>query len=195
MKISEFTKNIDITENVLSKEEHKKLLDYTLSINSWESQPWGVKFYISQRMPDEIVDLLNKVFMIAYQKCTDRYNANLRVFERREPHLIKFDTNYSMNKHVDTTGDFAVIYYVNDDYKGGEINFPEFNLKIKPNANSFIMFPSNDDYLHEVLENTEKERYSSTLWFNFEGTEYRGDINERVGTENTVREQRKLEEN
>lgn len=192
MKISEFINNIKVIENVLSEEEHQKLLDYTLNINSWQSQPWGVKFYVSKDMPNEIVDSLDKVFRIAYQKCTDQYNAQLRVFEKSEVHLIKFDIGYSMNKHVDTTGDFAVIYYINDDYEGGEINFPEFNLKIKPNANSFIMFPSNDDYLHEVLTNTGKDRYSSTLWFNFEGSKYRGNINEIEGTANTIRAERKI---
>lgn len=169
---------IQVTENVLSKEEHQKLLDYAISINSWQIQPWGVKFFVSKEMPDEIVDILDKVFRIAYKKCTDLYNAKLRVFERSEVHLIKFDEGYTMNKHVDTAGDFATIYYINDDYQGGEINFPDFNLKIKPKANSFITFPSNQDYLHEVLENTVKERYSSTLWFNFEGSVYRGNINE-----------------
>jgi predicted 2-oxoglutarate/Fe(II)-dependent dioxygenase YbiX len=46
-----------------------------------------------------------------------------------------------------------------------------YNLKIKPKANSFITFPSNSDYWHEVLKNTVKERYSSTLWFKFVGSE------------------------
>jgi predicted 2-oxoglutarate/Fe(II)-dependent dioxygenase YbiX len=64
----------------------------------------------------------------------------------------------------------ASVYYINDDYTGGEINFPDHNLKIKPKANSFITFPSNSDYWHEVLENTGKERYSSTLWFHFDGS-------------------------
>jgi Rps23 Pro-64 3,4-dihydroxylase Tpa1-like proline 4-hydroxylase len=75
-----------------------------------------------------------------------------------------------MNEHADTAGDFAVIYYLNDDYEGGEIHFMDHNLKIKPKANSFVTFPSNADYWHEVLENTNKERYSATQWFKFNGS-------------------------
>ena len=131
--------NIQITENVLSKEEHKQLLDYTINVNSWETQPWGVKILLSKEMPEEIINILEKIFKIAHKKCT--------------------------------AGDFATIYYINDDYEGGEINFMDHNLKIKPKANSFITFPSNSDYWHEVLENTVKERYSSTLWFKFVGSE------------------------
>lgn len=170
--------NIHVIENVLSKEEHDQLLNYVININSWQTQPWGVKFFVSKEMPKEIVDMLEKVFRIAYQKCVDLYDVELRVFEREEVHLIKFEIGYKMNEHVDTTGDFAAIYYINDDYKGGEINFPWHNLKIKPKSNSFIIFPSNQEYLHEVLENTDKERYSSTLWFNFKNSTYRGNINQ-----------------
>jgi hypothetical protein len=162
--------NIQITENVLSKEEHKKLLDYATGSDHWETQPWGVKFIVSREMPEEIVDMLEKIFTIAYKKSIDFYNVDLRVFEKTAIPLIKFEKGYKMNEHADTTGDIAAIYYLNDDYEGGEINFMDFNLKIKPKANSFIIFPSNADYWHEVLENTIKERYSSTLWFQFTGS-------------------------
>ena len=162
--------NIQVTENVLSKEEHKRLLEYAIGIDSWETQPWGVKFFLSGGMPEDIVDMLEKIFITASKKCTDLYSVELNPIERKNLHLIRFEKGYSMNEHADTAGDFAAIYYINDDYEGGEINFPDHNLKIKPKANSFVTFPSNKDYWHEVLENTEKERYSSTLWFHFAGS-------------------------
>lgn len=178
--------NIQITENVLSEEEHKKLLDYVVSIDGWHKQPWGVEFFNSEKgMASEIADTLDKVFRIAFQKCTDKHSVNLRVFKKAEVHLVRFQKDFYMNKHVDTAGDFAVIYYINDNYEGGEINFPWHDLKIKPKANSFITFPSNEHYLHEVLKNS-ADRYSSTLWFNIEGTPYRGNINEVEGTSKTV---------
>lgn len=162
--------NIQVTENVLSQEEHKQLLDYVTSVDSWQVQPWGVKVLIPQEMPKEIVKMLDKVFMIAYQKCIEVYGVKLYPFENKKIPLVKFEKNYKMNEHADTTGDFAVIYYINDDYDGGEINFMDHNLKIKPKSNSFVTFPSNEDYWHEVLENTEKERYSATNWFKYDGS-------------------------
>lgn len=178
--------NIQITENVLSKEEHSKLLSYVSSVNGWHKQPWGVEYFNSEKgMSEDISDILYKIFQIAFKKCENSYNAKLRIFQKKEVHLVKFQKDFNMNKHVDTAGDFAVIYYINDDYTGGEINFPWHELKIKPKANSFITFPSNQHYLHEVLPNS-TNRYSSTLWFNFQGTSYRGDINEKEGTAKTV---------
>jgi hypothetical protein len=163
-------KNIQVTENVLSIEEHKQLLDYAISVDSWQVQPWGVKVLPPQGMPKEIVTILDKVFMLAYQKCVELYTVKLYPFENEKVPLVKFEKNYKMNEHADTTGDFAAIYYINDDYDGGEINFMDHNLKIKPKSNSFVTFPSNADYWHEVLENTGKERYSATNWFKYDGS-------------------------
>jgi len=178
--------NIQTVENVLSKEEHKKLLDYVVNVDGWYKQPWGVEFFNSEKgMSSEIADILDRVFRIAFQKCTDTHNVKLRVFKKSEVHLVRFQKDFYMNKHIDTAGDFAVIYYINEDYEGGEINFPWHDLKVKPKANSFIMFPSNKHYLHEVLKNS-ANRYSSTLWFNFEDSSYRGNINDIEGTAKTV---------
>jgi hypothetical protein len=162
--------NIQVEENILSEQDHGKLLQYVLSIDSWETQPWGVRFVASHNISKEIVDILEKVFKIAHKKCIDSYSVELNPFENKQIPLIRFEKGYSMNEHADTTGDFAALYYINDDYKGGEINFMDHGLKIKPKANSLITFPSNADYWHEVLENTEKERYSSTVWFHLAGS-------------------------
>ena len=162
--------NIQITENILSIDEHKQLLDYSIGVDSWITQPWGVKVLPPQKMTEEINNILDKVFITAHQKCIDFYNADLYPFHNNETPLVKFEKNYKMNEHADTTGDFAAIYYINDDYEGGEINFMDHNLKIKPKANSFVTFPSNSDYWHEVLENTGKERYSATQWFKYAGS-------------------------
>jgi predicted 2-oxoglutarate/Fe(II)-dependent dioxygenase YbiX len=162
--------NIQITENILSKEEHRRLLDYTESIDSWQTQPWGVKVISPTELTEEIVRMLDKIFLLAHKKCTDFYNADLYPFKSGYAGLVRFEKNYKMNEHADTAGDFAAIYYLNDDYEGGELHFMDYNLKIKPKANSFVTFPSNADYWHEVLENTGKERYSATQWFKFSGS-------------------------
>jgi predicted 2-oxoglutarate/Fe(II)-dependent dioxygenase YbiX len=41
-----------------------------------------------------------------------------------------------------------VLIYLNDDYEGGEIEFVNFDIKIKPKAGTLIMFPSNYPYSH-----------------------------------------------
>jgi Rps23 Pro-64 3,4-dihydroxylase Tpa1-like proline 4-hydroxylase len=170
INIKKSVSNIQIIENILSKEEHKKLLDYAENIDSWRVQPWGVKVFEPEDVAKEFSEILDKIFMLAYKSCVNFYGVDLYPFKNGEIPLIKFEKGYKMNEHADTAGDFAVIYYLNDDYDGGEINFMDYNLKIKPKANSFVTFPSNSDYWHEVLENIGKERYSATKWFKFNGS-------------------------
>lgn len=56
----------------------------------------------------------------------------------------------------------TAILYLNDDYVGGEISFPEQNLVIKPKPGSVVIFKSNT--LHEVLPITEGSRYMTQTY-------------------------------
>jgi hypothetical protein len=56
-----------------------------------------------------------------------------------------------------------MVYYANDDYEGGELEFIYFNnLKIKPNAGELLIFPSNYLFVHKVNPITKGEKYAAT---------------------------------
>ena len=99
--------NIRVVENILSKDEHEQLLEYAINADSWQTQPWGVKFIVSTQMPEKISNILNNVFALAHQECTNFYNVKLYSFENNQVPLIKFEEGYSMNEHADTAGDIA----------------------------------------------------------------------------------------
>jgi len=68
--------------------------------------------------------------------------------------LNRYDSGQAMGPHYDgQDGDsnlkYSFVTYLNDDYEGGEINFPNQNLTIKPKAGSLVMFPSQKPYIHE----------------------------------------------
>jgi hypothetical protein len=52
---------------------------------------------------------------------------------------------------------FTIILYINDNYEGGEIHFPNENVTIKPDAGSVLIFPSN--LIHEVKTVISGNRY------------------------------------
>jgi predicted 2-oxoglutarate/Fe(II)-dependent dioxygenase YbiX len=70
------------------------------------------------------------------------------------------------------------MYYPNDDYDGGEIVFPDYDLKIKPKPNSLIMFPGNENYLHGVLEVLKGFRHTFQVSFIFSGSTFVGPTTE-----------------
>jgi hypothetical protein len=44
----------------------------------------------------------------------------------------------------------SMVYYPNDDYEGGELEFLHFGVKIKPKAKQLFLFPSGFSYEHKV---------------------------------------------
>jgi predicted 2-oxoglutarate/Fe(II)-dependent dioxygenase YbiX len=57
--------------------------------------------------------------------------------------------------------------YFNDDYVGGEIEFPEFDIFYKPQLGDILVFPSSFIYNHSVKEVTSGVRYAAVNWFSY----------------------------
>ena len=57
----------------------------------------------------------------------------------------------------------SLVYYINDNYTGGEIEFPKFDIIVKPKSNSMLVFDSS--YYHRVNTVTSGTRYAIGQWF------------------------------
>lgn len=66
------------------------------------------------------------------------------------------------------SGHLSSVIYLNDDYEGGELYFPDHNLSIKPEAGDWITWPGNRWYQHGVSEITSGVRYTLSVWARFE---------------------------
>lgn len=82
--------------------------------------------------------------------------------------ILKYGKGQKFVNHIDDHQDFhrrlSLVYYINDDYKGGEIVFPRFDITYKPNANELLLFPSTYVYNHSVLPVVEGTRYAVVSW-------------------------------
>ena len=58
---------------------------------------------------------------------------------------------------------YAMSLLLNDDYEGGELYLPEYNIKIKPKANTAIIFPGIS--AHQVLKVTKGSRMAVITFF------------------------------
>lgn len=56
--------------------------------------------------------------------------------------------------------DIAGLFYINDDYEGGELYFPNQNIKFKPKAGAAYFFPGDKNYIHGVSEIISGIRYT-----------------------------------
>lgn len=89
--------------------------------------------------------------------------------DRENPQLLRYGVGQKFTDHVDDhpmlwIRRLSLSYYINDDYEGGEIEFPKFNLKIQPKAGQLIFFPSNYMYNHSVHEVKSGTRYCVVQW-------------------------------
>lgn len=71
------------------------------------------------------------------------------------PHCDSYDGNLDIA--------FSIVMYLNDEYTGGEISFPNHNISIKPQPGSLIIFPSQEPFLHQVKTVESGQRYTCHL--------------------------------
>ena len=61
--------------------------------------------------------------------------------------------------HPTTITEGAMVFYINDDYFGGELFFPDIDMEIKPKAGQLIAWPSGPLFEHGVKKITSGDRY------------------------------------
>jgi Rps23 Pro-64 3,4-dihydroxylase Tpa1-like proline 4-hydroxylase len=74
-----------------------------------------------------------------------------------------------MGPHTDSYKDqdnslITVILYLNDNYEGGDLFFPEQNLIIKPQSGSIIVFPSTFPFVHESKKIINGHKYIASMF-------------------------------
>jgi hypothetical protein len=89
--------------------------------------------------------------------------------------INKYLPGVYMGPHVDYEGEgrttlipsVSMVFYLNDDYEGGVIEFPEQGISIKPEAGSLVVFPSRKPYYHDPKPVISGTKYMVPLfWFN-----------------------------
>jgi len=61
--------------------------------------------------------------------------------------------------------DYTAIVYLNSDFGGGGLCFPQHRLCLKPEMGLLVAFPSTRYFVHEVHRVSAGTRYSMPLWF------------------------------
>lgn len=174
--------------NFVTPEAAKRMINY---IESY-SDLWGdIAFYGSSGMgihPDDPrlaeYDLPSMYFDTLRKKFQEGIEL---VFERpvkpNTSHAQKWDVGGFASPHSDNSdfdgkpnafeiNKYVGILYLNDDYEGGNLYFPEHNISFKPKAYSYICFPGGVENIHGVEEITKGTRYTMVSFWDFAEAEY-----------------------
>jgi hypothetical protein len=63
--------------------------------------------------------------------------------------------------------DASLLLYLNQDFTGGELSFPQFNYRYQPVQGDLLFFPSNGHYAHQALPVTSGVRFVIVSWAAF----------------------------
>jgi hypothetical protein len=164
MKINIISKEIYEIENFLSKDENDQILNLINNLTeenwnpqrrdfekSWESKLVRIK---DNAILDGISERVSGLFLSKYHMESFNKIQRFKHGQGMTPHA---DHNY-----IADLIKYGVVIYFNDDYEGGEIEYPELGIKIKPKAASLILHHSNA--IHKVNIVNGNTRYFTTTF-------------------------------
>lgn len=187
--------NILYREGVVDEETINKILSYLKNEMDWsnnhfEDGTWGKLSnftWVNTPFDLPIYEKLNQISIELMNMAMLKYGRHLRsihnvicrkweIGESQEVHsdtesvdengvLEPFPENISHGSRPLYLADYSCYVYLNDDYDGGEIFFPEHGIQIKPTAGSVVMFPSGSHYMHGVKEIRKANRYTLGMYF------------------------------
>lgn len=126
-------------------------------------------------LPPNILDnLKGTIYNIHETIFKEKYKTDLVNIEN--PQFLKYGNGGKYDVHNDCEDwvegkikkiaprDISVIFYLNNQYEGGELEFTNLGLTIKPATGMMIAFPSYFEYSHRVHPVTEGVRYNIVSW-------------------------------
>lgn len=132
---------------------YQKFIDWDFQINDynnlWPRKLVDKNYSQSHREAFEFISLIDE----PYQKAIDMWSRLSGVsFDKKwiskNYTIKKYNIGGGVGEHEDInvgdkeeTRDWTVLIYLTGDYEGGELVFPELNIKIKPSAGSVLFFP------------------------------------------------------
>jgi hypothetical protein len=130
----------------------------------------GIKDNSTENIGENFFINLNNMFFKNFDPIEKHYLSMYGIVSNWHDQygILKYGVGQKFTNHIDDHQDFhrrvSSVYYLNDNYTGGELNFPRFNITFKPKANQIILFPSTYVYNHSVSPVINGERYAVVSW-------------------------------
>jgi hypothetical protein len=127
--------------------------------------------YLSDVTNNVGIQNINNMFYTALLATSNTYAKNFNIHEgffHENYQLLKYRGGEEYKAHYDGGTSIgrsvSALCYLNDDYEGGEIEFVNFGVKIKPESGMMILFPSNYAYMHIAHPVISGIKYALVTW-------------------------------
>lgn len=174
--------NIKTVENFMDAEDHQKMLVFLDWVSSTQPQnKQHIQDEIDRVITPEIIEIQNKYNKKIINTATQLYgvefiddNTHMLAATIATPGAVTHvhtDIIEGLDRQKPKDGEYpdwrnawdgylSCNIYINDNYSGGQVYFPERNYEFKPKANSLVMWAGNKNFIHGVKDPIDANRYN-----------------------------------
>lgn len=175
-------------KNVVDPEVAAAIVEFADSLEQWSEDmgtnsnrlaPMDVEGYIRLNNPgllskpvyDAISEIIEDVALIVEDTFNVKVARPLPTIMRmgvgagQGEHFDKLNDHYVYSDPIVTDYDLTAVIYYNDNFTGGELNFPQHDYMITPETGMVVTYPGDRYHSHEVKEVKSGVRYTSPLFF------------------------------
>jgi len=145
------------------KIDYRDCVDLKIGPNHWQ--------YLTEEFKDVkgVYDDYNSVLQVCLNDYEKRFNFKMNYMEAIN--FVRYGEGQHFSVHTDDGFSYSCtlssVGYLNDEYEGGEIWFPNLNLKFKPQKGDILFFPSTYIYAHSALPVSSGIKYSAVTMFDY----------------------------
>ena len=168
--------DIYIDNNFLDKQTTTDICNYAKTTSDWvvTNDHWSEKFIhynliTNPNVLAQIKDIQDRIVkLIEVNEKQKSFVETCQIVRWRKgdkldpPHADC--ENLDGSPHPYPNRHYSVLIYLNSDYKGGQIFFPNQNIEPKTVPGTLVQFKGTKEYLHGVSEVTSGERYTIVLF-------------------------------
>ena len=184
--------NIKVYKNFIDEEDLKKIQDFCPTISEWDnSEPsvfaedgtclYNAEYWSNRQCSSPILKKLNVEVWEIIDKYVDKMARQIEadyglLVEKRSPVIMRWVAGNEQQPHADkqlNTGepnafinyDINSLFYYNNDFVGGELYYPQYDIKITPEPGLAVVHPGDINYLHGVTRVESGERFTTPSFY------------------------------
>ena len=129
------------------------------------------EIYENETEPSILISFeFHKAFKPCIADFCARFTLDVDVNVSTAYQILRYGESEHYIPHLDdgknTKRRVSAVGYLNDDYEGGELWFPNLNFNYYPTAGDIVVFPSGAPYTHEAKPVKQGIKYSVVNWWN-----------------------------
>ena len=156
--------------------------------NETGTKQWRVDKNVRDTQHVEMGSLFPKIVDLFKDTVREIINPfyGVQISESEVPQILSYTVGGHYCPHIDgeslwqtpdgeliwkksTDSDLSIVFYLNDDFEGGDFIFPDHKIRVRPEPGMLVCFPSNHHYKHGVEPVTKGKRYSIVCWAQVKG--------------------------